>query len=100
MSRKRTGIAICIFLFVLIFCFSSCSSAMEQVVGRWETQIQDENLGSLAMVYHFTEEGEIFLEQKQGDQISFSIPFGAFSVSGDQITIESEGSKSVYTFQV
>ena len=52
------------------------------------------------MVYHFTEEGEIYLEQKKGDVIPFSIPFGTFRVKGEKLLMESDGVESEYTFSV
>jgi len=94
----RFALAVCC-LFLCLAVFLSCSSN-RAVVGRWETQIEDEDLGKVTIVYHFTEDGEIFLEQKQGDAIPFSIPFGSFSVSGERLTIESDGSRSEYTFSV
>jgi hypothetical protein len=70
------------------------------LVGRWETKIQDEKLGSVPLVYHFTENGEIKLEQKKGDTVPFSIPFGTYSVEGGTLTVSSDGESSVFTFSV
>lgn len=85
--------------FVMLFSFASCASEPD-VVGRWEITIEDEELGSVLMVYHFTEEGKINLEQKDGDQIPFSIPFGTYVTDGAALTIFSDGESSVYTFSV
>ena len=70
------------------------------LLGRWETELSDEELGTFSMVYRFTEKGEIFVEQKQGDTIPFSIPFGTWSVKGDRVTIESEGSSKTFSFSL
>lgn len=93
-------------IFALVLCIAtvfcalfSCSSA-DALVGRWEIGLEDEELGRMTVIYHFHEEGKIYLEQRQGDQIPFSIPFGTYSAKGDQLTIESEGDRSVYTFSV
>lgn len=95
-TKRFAAILLC---FLLLVSFASCASVPE-VVGRWEITIEDEELGSVLMVYHFTEEGEINLEQRDGDQIPFSIPFGTFVVDGDEITVFSDGKSSVYTFSV
>lgn len=89
------------FLCLVLLCsFSSCAADGGALVGRWEISIETEELGEVLMVYHFTENGQINLEQKQGDQIPFSIPFGTFVVEGDEITVFSDGKSSVYTFSV
>lgn len=80
--------------------FVACASPNKDLVGRWEITIEDEELGSIDMVYHFTEDGLINLEQKDGDQIPFSIPFGSFSVEKETLTIFSDGETSVYAFFV
>ena len=90
---------ILLFLCVLVlFSLSSCAREETALLGRWEITISDEELGNVDLVYHFTEEGKIFLEQKDGDQIPFSIPFGTFSVDGENVTITSDGKTSVYHF--
>ena len=93
-------IALCLLL-PLSFAFLSCNQKEgTELFGRWETKMSDEELGTFSMVYHFTEEGEIFVEQKQGDAIPFSIPFGTWSVKGEQVTIESDGTTRTFTFSV
>ncbi|MBR4288884.1 MAG: hypothetical protein IKT50_05560 [Clostridia bacterium] len=86
-------------LIVLSFFALSCGQEVKPV-GRWQTEISDEELGSLFLVYRFTEEGEIFLEQGGGDEVPFSIPFGTYSVSGEKMTIVSDGETREYTFSV
>lgn len=78
----------------------SCSGKQPALVGRWETQIEDEEIGKLSMVYHFTEEGEIFLEQKKGAEIPFSIPFGTYQIDGKRVTVQSDGKEISFTFSV
>ena len=87
-------------LFALLFLFSSCASLDEKLIGRWETSVIDEDLGEMTIVYRFTQEGEIYLEQRQGDEIPFSILFGTFRTEKDSLTIESDGSESVYRYSV
>ena len=96
-GKRVCSLCLCI---VLLALFVSCASHRSAVAGRWETRIEDEELGTISMVYHFTEDGEIFLEQKKDDTIPFSIPFGTFFVKGEQLTIESDGVQKVYTFSV
>ena len=67
---------LCLCLVLILPFLFSCTRADSDLIGRWETEIVDEELGKFSMVYHFTEEGEIFLEQKKGAEIPFSIPFG------------------------
>lgn len=89
-------------LALVILCssfFLSCVSSVKPV-GRWQTEIKDENLGTLYLVYRFTDEGEIFLEQGSGDEVPFSIPFATYSVSGAAMTIISDGVTQEYTFSV
>lgn len=83
-----------------IFLLPSCAKQEKALVGRWETQIEDEEIGKLSMVYHFTEEGEIFLEQKKGAKIPFSIPFGTYRIDGDRVTVQSDGEETSFTFSV
>ena len=89
----------CLALLLILPVITSCTSSHE-LLGRWETVIEDEELGKVVMVYHFTEKGEIFLEQKKGDTIPFSIPFGCYSVKGSELVIESDGAKDTFTFSV
>ena len=88
---------------LLLFCIGislvSCAAGASPE-GRWEITIEDEELGEVRMVYHFTDDGKINLEQKKGDEIPFSIPFGTYFVKGEQLTIESDGVRKVYTFSV
>ena len=85
------------FPFVLLACGQTEETAL---LGRWETEMEDEELGRFSIVYNFTEDGEIFVEQKQGDAIPFSIPFGTWSVKGNKVTIESDGTKKTFSFSV
>ncbi|MBQ3074489.1 MAG: hypothetical protein IJC26_00340 [Clostridia bacterium] len=89
----------CLLLLPLVFlsCEKGDASAL---LGRWETTGTDEELGNYSMVYHFTEDGEIFIEQKQGDTIPFSIPFGTWEVQGKEVTIISDGTQRTFTFSV
>lgn len=86
---------------VLVFSFFvlSCGGGTKPV-GRWQTEVLDEELGIVSLVYRFTEEGEIFLEQGDSDEVPFSIPFGTYSVSGETMTIVSDGVTQEYTFSV
>ncbi len=88
-------------LLALLFPFLfSCTSSGAPLVGRWEIEIRDEELGNFSMVYHFSEDGEIYLEQKTGDAVPFSIFFGTWSVKKDQVTIQGDGKKDVFYFSV
>lgn len=101
MKRNRLRLLAFCMLLILPLCMLSCGgNEGKELLGRWETQIEDEELGKLSMVYHFTEDGEIFIEQKQGDAIPFSIPFGTWRVEGDRVTIESDGKEETFTFSV
>ncbi len=93
-------ITLCILL-SLPFVFLACGKADgTELFGRWETEMVDEELGRFSIVYHFTEQGEIFIEQKQGDAIPFSIPFGTWTAKGNTVTIESDGTEETFTFSV
>jgi len=83
-----------------LLAFSSCSSLDQKLIGRWETRLVDEDLGEMTIVYRFTEEGEIYLEQRQGDEIPFSILFGTYLTEKEKLIIESDGSESVYRYSV
>ncbi|MBR3837051.1 MAG: hypothetical protein IKJ74_02805 [Clostridia bacterium] len=96
---KRRFLTALLLLFCVGFSLVSCSAAPDPV-GRWEIVIEDEELGEVRMVYHFTSEGEINLEQKKGDEIPFSIPFGTYVTDGEHLTIFSDGKESGYTFSV
>lgn len=100
MKRVSVSVLILVFLLTVPFMLFSCSEDGDDLIGRWETEMADEELGSFAMVYHFTEEGEIFIEQKQGDTIPFSIPFGTWKAKGDRLTIKSDGEEQTFTFSV
>ena len=94
------SLVLCLLL-LLPFAFFSCENSEEKkLLGRWETQGKDEELGTFSMVYHFAEDGEIFIEQKQGDAIPFSIPFGTWTATKNRVTIESDGEKNDFTFSV
>ena len=97
--KKTLAISLAFLVFVS-FSFTACSSQKDQIVGRWETEIEDEALGNVDMVYHFTEEGSIYLEQREGDTIPFSIPFGTWVLEGEEITISSNGEENRFTFSV
>ena len=97
---KKAFVISLAFLLLFSFAFTSCSDPKDQIVGRWETEIEDEALGNVDMVYHFTKEGSIYLEQREGDTIPFSIPFGTWVLEGDQITISSNGEENRFTFSV
>ncbi|MBR2635300.1 MAG: hypothetical protein IKD31_06945 [Clostridia bacterium] len=102
MLRLKRIAAVIGLMAALLLVLSSCGNSASQkaLIGRWETEISDPTLGKILMVYRFSEEGEIFLEQTEGDVISFSIPFGEYEVKKNQITITSDGASSFYTFSV
>ncbi len=91
---------LCLCLVLILPFLFSCTRADSDLIGRWETEIVDEELGKFSMVYHFTEEGEIFLEQKKGAEIPFSIPFGTFSVNQNKLVVQSDGKETSFTFSV
>lgn len=97
MKIKRTALLLTLLLLAL-FCLSCTASPA--LVGRWQTEVEDEELGKILLVYHFTEENEIFLEQKNGDEIPFSIFFGTYHVQGDTIVIDDKNSTTQFTFSV
>ena len=92
------AVFLCLALSFAFFC--GCSDPEADLYGRWETEIEDEQLGKVHMVYHFTREGQIFLEQKNGDTIPFSIPFGTFTADKGSIKIVSEGSEKTFSYQI
>ena len=94
------GVLLCLFVLLALILLACQSASAASLCGRWETELNDRELGTLSMVYHFTEDGEIFIEQKQGDTIPFSIPFGSYSVDGNRVTIESDGTEETFTFSV
>ena len=102
MKQRSVRLAALILLVSFLFLsLLSCSTrGSKALCARWETEISDPDLGKFSMVYHFTEEGEIYLEQKKGDVIPFSIPFGTFRVEGEKLVMESDGAENVYTFSV
>lgn len=91
---------ICLLLSLPLVLLSCNQTEGKELLGRWETEMEDEELGKFSIVYHFTEDGEIFVEQKQGDAIPFSIPFGTWFVKGNEVTIESDGTEKTFTFSV
>ncbi len=97
--HHRRVFRVCLVALALLF-LVACSPSVSPLVGRWETEIEDETLGSMNLVYRFTDDGEVFLEQGEGDEISFSIPFGSYQIRDDQLTISSDGTESVYIFSV
>ena len=94
------SIALILCAIVFLSFLSACSREQQDLVGRWETQIEDEEIGKFSMVYHFTENGEIFLEQKKGAEIPFSIPFGTYQAEGTRLTVQSDGKETFFTFTV
>ena len=94
------AMVLCLLLFTCFSLLSCVKNEGEELFGRWETEMVDDELGKFSIVYHFTEEGEIFVEQKQGDAIPFSIPFGTWLVKGDKLTIESDGTEKTFSFSV
>lgn len=99
MRNRQRRFALFLVFLLLAVSLASCSR-MDEVLGRWEIRIDDEDLGSVMIIYRFTEEGEIYLEQQQGDEIPFSLYFGSFSVDGDYLTIQAEGERQQYLFTV
>ncbi len=98
MKRSLVG-----FFAVVLLCSLSlfaCSSPADGIVGRWETEISDEELGNAMMVYHFTEKGEIYLEQREGDTVPFSIPFGTWELQEGTIRIVSNGEENRFAFSL
>ena len=91
---------LCILLSLPFVLLSCAQTEGEALLGRWETEMEDEELGKFTIVYHFTEDGEIFVEQKQGDAIPFSIPFGTWSVKGSEVTIKSDGTEKTFSFSI
>ena len=93
-------------LFLALMCllpagFLSCDQNNgKALVGRWETETTDDALGTLSIVYNFTKDGKIYVEQEQGDTIPFSIPFGDWWVEGDKLTIKSGREENTFTFSV
>ena len=100
MKKYAIFLAVFLCLALSLALFSSCSDPEAALYGRWETTIEDEELGKVQMVYHFTKEGEIFLEQKNGDAIPFSIPFGTYSAEKDVIKIVSEGVEKEFSYKI
>lgn len=99
--KKSAVLSALLLMFALLFVvLSSCADPAKDLLGRWETTIEAKDLGKVKMVYHFTDKGEIFLEQKDSDTIPFSIPFGTFSVKKDQLAIVSDSVEKVFTYQV
>ena len=100
LGKTNRRIALALFLLLVSVFVFSCGVTAEKPVGRWQTEISDEDLGTVLLVYRFTEEGEIFLEQGDADEVPFSIPFGSYSVSGEKMTIVSDGAAKEFTFSV
>ena len=97
---KRSFAVLMAVLFLSSFSLIACSVKEDRIVGRWETRIEDEDLGKVDMVYHFTEDGKIYLEQREGDTIPFSIPFGTWVLEGQHMTIVSNGEENRFTFSI
>ena len=62
-TNRRMVLAVLVLL-VAAFVFS-CGTAVEKPVGRWQTEISDEDLGTVLLVYRFTEE-ELALYKGRG----------------------------------
>lgn len=100
MRRKHRVFAF-LWLFALLFiALTSCSAPTKELVGRWEIDIEDEEIGTFSMVYHFSEEGKIYLEQKTDDVVPFSIFFGNWSVEDEKIVIQSDGKENTFSYSV
>ena len=98
---KRSACLVLALLCLLPLCLLSCDQTDgKALVGRWETETTDETLGTLSIVYNFTEDGKIYVEQDQGDTIPFSIPFGDWWVEGEKLTIKSGKEENTFTFTV
>lgn len=98
---KRTTCLLLALICLLPAVFLSCSAEDGEVlVGRWETETTDEELGTFSIVYNFTDDGKIYVEQEQGDTIPFSIPFGNWWVENDKLTIKSGKEENTFTFSV
>ena len=98
MKKSHVVISLGLILVLLVLSLSSCSSVKKDLVGRWEIQIQDKELGEFSMVYHFSENGEIYLEQKNGDVVPFSIFFGTWAVERDELVLQGDGKKDSFSF--
>lgn len=97
--KRSVAVLLAVMLLCSAFLFS-CSSPADRIVGRWETEISDEKLGNARMVYHFTEKGEIYLEQREGDTVPFSIPFGTWEWEDGKIRIVSNGEENRFAFSL
>ena len=53
-KKVKRLLCVCCFILCLISLFACGTAADDSMVGRWETVIEDEELGSVMMVYHFT----------------------------------------------
>lgn len=98
--KKRAILSIVLLLCVCSLILSSCASCEKEIWGRWETTIESGDLGKVKMVYHFTESGEIFLEQNNSDEIPFSIPFGTYTVEEDMLIISSDGTEKAFYYEI
>lgn len=88
-------------LFSLLFCLVSCGKNENPLIGRWQsTDFSAEVEGKVTLVYHFTEEGRLFLEAAD-DASSFSpVLFGSYSVENDTLRIESEEQSLEYRYEI
>ena len=100
MKKRNAVVLVWLLLTLLIVSLVSCSSAEKDLVGRWEIQIQDKELGEFSMVYHFSENGEVYLEQKNGDVVPFSIFFGTWSVEKEGLILQGDGKKDTFSFSL
>ncbi|MBQ4037872.1 MAG: hypothetical protein IJC84_07100 [Clostridia bacterium] len=99
---KRTSVLVLCALMLLSLVLSSCNGLEgHPILGRWEILVENEAVGgSVPLVYHFKEDGGLYLEQREGDEITFSLHAGSFEVKGDSITLSMEDSYDTFTFSV
>lgn len=98
---KRALLLILCLLTVISLIACSSGGQTAKLIGRWESRVEDSELGDFVLIYHFTEEGEICLEQKQEDKIAFSIPSGTWKVEKDDtVVLEMDGKRDTFTFSV
>ena len=99
---KRTSVLVLCALMLLGLCLSSCSELdAHPILGRWEILVENEAVGgTVPLVYHFKEDGGLYLEQREGDEITFSLAAGTFEIEGDRITLSMDGSYDTFAFSV
>lgn len=100
MKQKLRVLAVFLIFALLCGFISACASPEKALIGRWEIDIEDEELGNFSMVYHLKEDGDIYLEQKTDDVVPFSIFFGTWSLEGKKLVIQGDGKKDTFTYSV